>query len=250
MARSNEWTRDQLLIALRLYTRTPFGKLDSRNPEIITTATRFGRSPNALAMKVNNFAHIDPKLKRKGLTNVSQADRKIWQEFEANPTRLALAAEEAAERQSIAMDVDDDPPMIPSCATEGESIVRIRKVQSFFRTAVLVAYDSRCAITGLGDPALLTASHIIPWNADEKRRADPTNGLLLNALLDRAFDRGLISFDNGNRVLVSKRLQRFASEADLDSSLSDIKGREIVMPERFLPDPTALAYHRENIFVG
>jgi putative restriction endonuclease len=39
------WTRDQLLIALRLYMRTPFGKLHGRNPEIVSLAAAIGRTP-------------------------------------------------------------------------------------------------------------------------------------------------------------------------------------------------------------
>ena len=36
------WTRDQQLIALRLYMRTPFGKLHGRNPQIIQLASHIG----------------------------------------------------------------------------------------------------------------------------------------------------------------------------------------------------------------
>jgi hypothetical protein len=35
MPRPDAWTRDQQLIALRLYMRTPFGRLHGRNPQII-----------------------------------------------------------------------------------------------------------------------------------------------------------------------------------------------------------------------
>ena len=56
-------------------------------------------------------------------------------------------------------------------------------------------------------PGLLNASHIIPWNVNVERRADPRNGIALNALYDRAFDRGLITFDEGLRLVVSGRLK-------------------------------------------
>jgi len=42
------WTRDQQLVALRLYMRLPFGRLHGRNPGIISLAERIGRTPNAL----------------------------------------------------------------------------------------------------------------------------------------------------------------------------------------------------------
>ena len=51
-------------------------------------------------------------------------------------------------------------------------------------------------------PELLNASHIIPWSKDIARRADPCNGIALNALYDRAFDRGLITFDESFRQVL------------------------------------------------
>src|SRR5688572_19292226 len=102
MPARNEWTRDQLLLALRLYMRTPFGRLHGKNPDIIALANKIGRTPDALAMKACNFASIDPKLNRAGLQGSSRADRAIWAEFENNPTKLAIEAEAAAERYNVA----------------------------------------------------------------------------------------------------------------------------------------------------
>src|SRR5688572_26527990 len=68
------WTRDQLLLALRLYMRMPFGRLHGRNPEIIELAEKIGRTSNALAMKACNFASLDPALRltdRRGLSGSS-----------------------------------------------------------------------------------------------------------------------------------------------------------------------------------
>jgi hypothetical protein len=60
--RNDLWTRDQLLLALRLYMRLPFGRLHRLNPEIIQLAGQIGRTPNAMAMKACNFANLDPAL--------------------------------------------------------------------------------------------------------------------------------------------------------------------------------------------
>lgn len=59
MSDRSDWTRRQLLVALDLYCRMPFGKMHSRNPEIIEWATRLGRTPSAPAMKLTNFASLD-----------------------------------------------------------------------------------------------------------------------------------------------------------------------------------------------
>ena len=244
------WTRDQLLMALRLYMRLPFGKLHGKNPEIIELAAKIGRTPNALAMKACNFASIDPKLNRKGLSGSSKADNDIWQEFEGNPTLLALEAEEAADRFYVTNPADVFDWQPPRGATVKETLVKIRRLQGFFRAALLVSYGGECAVTGLAMPELLIASHIIPWCANESRRADPTNGLLLNALLDKAFDRGMIAFDDDMRVIVSKKLLNAATTADLDCSILKIEGCQLRMPTRFKPDVDALRQHRETIFIS
>jgi len=56
------WTRLQLLVAFNLYCQMPFGKLHSRNPEIIKYAGLIGRTSSALAMKLSNIASLDPAI--------------------------------------------------------------------------------------------------------------------------------------------------------------------------------------------
>src|SRR5438309_4118465 len=80
--------------------RLPFGRLQG-NPEIIRLAGEIGRSANAMAMKACNFATLDPALRARGirgLSNLANADRAIWDEFANNPEALAAEAEEAASR--------------------------------------------------------------------------------------------------------------------------------------------------------
>lgn len=253
MAKQNLWTRPQLLIALRLYMRTPFGRLYGTNPEIVALAERIGRTSNALAMKACNFANLDPEQQARGLSATSQADRALWQEFTANPEQIAAEAEAAfAALDPAAPAPEPDDPLLqpPTGETETPRLIRARRVQSFFRAAVLTSYGHRCAISGIALPELLVASHIIPWSASVERRADPTNGLCLNALFDRAFDRGLITIDADHRVVVSKRLADGLTDADLSCSLSEVHGEELKLPDRFHPDRDALAYHRTSIFCG
>src|SRR5690606_21286554 len=132
--------------------------------------------------------------------------------------------------------------------TEVERTVRARRVQSFFRAAVLTTYAFKCALSGIAGAELLTASHIIPWSDSVERRADPTNGLCLNALLDRAFDRGLFTFDDNLQVVISGRLTDNFTDARLKCSLDQIEGVTLQTPNRFLPDPDAIRFHRSTIF--
>jgi len=54
------WTRDELLVALNLYHKLTFGQMHSRQPAIMALAEKLGRGPNSLAMKLCNFASLDP----------------------------------------------------------------------------------------------------------------------------------------------------------------------------------------------
>lgn len=252
MSAAVHWSPDELLAAFRLYCRTPFGKLHGRNPEIVELSRLLRRTPSAIAMKACNFASLDPAQRAReirALQNVSQADRRLWERFKHNPEGVAFEAEAAY----AALTGKDARPLETELeASEGPSeiprIVRTRRVQSFFREAVLVSYNGRCALSDIAVPDLLNASHIVPWKADVERRADPRNGIALNALYDRAFDRGLITFDTSLRVVLSRRLRTGDTPGLHREALLALEGRKLRMPSRFPPDPAAMDYHREHVF--
>lgn len=95
--------------------------------------------------------------------------------------------------------------------TEIDRIVRQRIGQGVFRRALL-DYWGRCPLTGITEPALLRASHIVAWVDCESdaERLDVFNGLLLSAHWDAAFDIGLISFSDEGEALCSPRLDAIA----------------------------------------
>ena len=96
-------------------------------------------------------------------------------------------------------------------ATEAERLVILRIGQDVFRDALMEYWEGRCPLTGITDTALLRASHIVPWaDCSDEQRLDVHNGLLLSALWDAAFDRGLISFADDGTVLVSPQLSEAA----------------------------------------
>ena len=75
-------------------------------------------------------------------------------------------------------------------------------------------WGGRCPITGITEPALLRASHIVPWsNCSDEQRLDVHNGLLLSALWDAAFDQGLVSFADDGTALASSSLSAIARQA-------------------------------------
>lgn len=258
MAKSqNRWTRDQLILALEFYCRTPFGKLHSRNPEIIKLAKIIGRTPGALAMKLVNFAHFDPVLQKRGirgLSGASEADRSIWEEFRDDWASLTLQSAQLKESVAAKMPSAALPDFIAkdfqSLETESKALVKIRRVQGFFRDAVLSSYELKCAFCGFAILQMLNASHIIPWSKAETRRADPSNGLALCAFHDRAFDRGFMSLNDDLRIVLSRDARRAAKSPMQQIGLIQLEGKPISPPVRFAPDPVALAYHRSNVFKG
>jgi len=248
----HEWTDKEQLLALRLYCQLPFGQLHQSNPDVIEVATAIDRTPSAVAMKACNFASLDPAIKQKGLGNVSRSDRELWVAFQADSTVIADAAEEYYQRLIVneqpGPELEPSQRPMPDGPTESIREVRVRRVQSFFRKSVLVSYGNRCALSGLRLPELIIASHIIPWSVDEKRRADPANGIALNPLYDRAFDQGLMTFDEQCCVILSKTLLDEVVDNQYAQPLFNIVGRALTLPNRFRPDEAALKYHRENIF--
>lgn len=250
---ANNWQEDELLLTLHLYCRNAFGKLHKTNPDIIQLAQIIGRTPSAVAMKACNFASLDPALAQKGLAGASKADRDLWNAFMQNATEIADKAEALYETRVLHTEPitpeTEKPLVFPTGPTETIREVKVRRVQRFFRQTVLESYNNRCAISGLAIPELLVASHIIPWAEDESRRADPTNGIALNALYDKAFDRHLISFDEDFRLVLSDSIKANAQNSFAKEHFIKIQGKSITFPYRFNPSETWISFHRSNIFI-
>ena len=95
--------------------------------------------------------------------------------------------------------------------TAAERLLLQRVCQDIFREALIDYWGGRCPLTGITEPALLRASHIVPWaDCGDEQRLDVHNGLLLSALWDAAFDKGLVSFGDDGTVLVSPNLSEVA----------------------------------------
>lgn len=98
--------------------------------------------------------------------------------------------------------------------TEAERLVVQRIGQNLFRDALLDYWGRCCPLTGITEPALLRASHIVPWSeCNDEQRLDVHNGLLLSALWDAAFDQGLVSFAGDGRPLANPQLSTVARQA-------------------------------------
>jgi putative restriction endonuclease len=92
---------------------------------------------------------------------------------------------------------------LATTTTEKTALIKSRIGQGTFRDRVLLHWTG-CAVTGFSDTSLLVASHIKPWKKSTNReRLDPWNGLLLSPNLDKAFDKGFITFEQGGSIRLS-----------------------------------------------
>ena len=242
------WSREEHILAFNLYCKIPFGRQHSRAPEVIELAALLGRSPGSVALKLNNFSRLDPELKArgiKGMAHGAKGEIEVWRDFEGDPAALAFESERLLAHLSgrkLEEIAEIDERELPKEGLERERMVRVRVNQHFFRAAVLAAYDYRCCITGLAVPELLVASHIVPWARDSKQRMNPRNGLCLNALHDRAFDRSLMFFDQDLKVRFRANLRNAPDSGGLQWLLS-YEGHPIRLPHKFSPDLVLIESH-------
>lgn len=250
-ASRRDWTIDEHTLAFNLYCKIPFGTIHLRNPKLIELARLLGRSPGAVSYKLANFARLDPELSARGIGGLSHGARgeiDVWERFYKDPEALAFESERLLAElagKSIEEAAGIESADLPRQGLERARLVRIRVGQNFFRSMVLAAHDHRCCITGIDRPELLVASHIVPWSLDPAQRLNPRNGLCLNALHDRAFDRGLMTVadDLTIRFTASARKGNSA-RGDGMAWLLQFDGERLNAPRRFSPDPELLRRHR------
>ena len=102
-------------------------------------------------------------------------------------------------------------------------------------------------MSGLAEPRLLLASHIVPWSKDKPNRLNPRNGLCLSAIHDKAFDKGLIALTDDLKILISRELKQ-RNDPFINQVFLPLEGRSIESPERFSPSPEFVARHRTGFF--
>lgn len=254
--RGKIWDRKETLIAFNLYSRMPYGQIHDYDPRVRELARLLKRPDASVAMKLCNLASYDPEHLRRGIKSLSRpckTERRVWDEFQAAPSAILsesarlLAELKRTPLESAAGAIEPEIAALPA-GEERKRIVNARVNQALFRQIVIAAYGGRCCMTGVAAPQLLNASHIVPWRCDPAQRLNPKNGLCLNALHDRAFDRGLITVTVAYKVKVSDRLLAMADDSPRLAFVADCDGQEISLPDKFLPERRFLNYHRRYIF--
>lgn len=252
----NNWTREELILTFNLYLKIPFGKFHHGNKEVIELASLIHRTPSAVAMRLSNFASVDPYHQKRGISGlrggIAQV-QPIWDEFNENKEDMIFESEKIlAQIQKTTIENKYSGILNDVEKLVGESKIREVKTrinQNVFRQIVLANYTGKCAITGFSNTSFLIASHIIPWSVDKNNRLNPQNGILLNSLHDRAFENGFMAINNEFQILICTDFLK-SKDIFVQSYFSAFHKRKIEMPIRFLPDTELLEKHFAEKFLG
>ncbi len=250
MSKNHNWTREEHILAFNLYNDIPFGTIHVGNPRLQELAELLGRSVSSVSLKLANIARHDPVHQARGVKGMShgaKGEAEIWKEFAHDPEALALESERLRALRlgkSLEEVAEIETSDLPKAGIERDALVKIRVNQSFFRRRILSAYNFRCCVTGLTIRPLLNASHIVPWAEDRENRLNPRNGLCLNALHDRAFDRHLMWIDDGFIIRFSALLHDVtAVTKEPIEWINRFEGQKLVLPKAFSPAPEFLKKH-------
>lgn len=257
MSTRNLWSKEELILAFNLYLKIPFGKMHSTNKDIIHLANLIGRTPSSIALRLVNFASVDPVLKARGIKGMDGGTKivqPIWDEFFHNQEELVFLSEQIlAQKENTSIENKYNDLLFDIKDLKGETAIRQVKTrvnQSVFRQMVLTNYTSKCAITGIDIPELLLASHIIPWSKSEKERLNPENGICLSALYDKAFDCGLIGINQNYEVILSTSIKKKKDSLFYKNHFEPIEKIKITEPLKYLPRKEFLEYHLDTIFLS
>lgn len=204
-------------------------------------------------VQLGNFASLDPKLRAcgiKGLPNISKVDAEVWREYMENWDDEFFEGEKllAQKKHSTIVELNqvdlEDLPIVEG--KEKERLVKVRVNQYLFRKIVLSNFNYQCCFTGMKIPELLVASHILPWSKDHKNQLNPKNGLALNVLHDKAFDKYLITVTEDLKIKVSSTFYKHQDIQTIKENFINIDGKTIIAPTKFDPDIEFLKHHNDR----
>lgn len=225
---------------------------DFSNAKILYEALQ-GHINLVQASDLRLWAYMAHKRNVTAMAHGSKLDGEIFSEFSRDWTNLSYQAQlirAKLQNKDISEVIDlGDIDVIPA-GKYRDQMMKTRVGQYFFRMTVLNSYENRCCVTGLKQPELLVASHIKPWKVSDERteRTNPANGLCLNALHDKAFDRGLITLDKRYKIIVSRKLKDTEMDSETKSWFMGYSDHQIILPDKFLPGKDFIEYHNDVIF--
>lgn len=113
--------------------------------------------------------------------------------------------------------------------------------QLLFKAALLKAYATRCAFTGMAFVEVLEGCHVVPWAAaTPQQRLDVRNGLLLNAMHHKMLDKGLITITVDGVIQFRDPAQKVRQHSSMEKALTaDLHGQMMRQPRLLKHRPLA-----------
>lgn len=194
------------------------------------------RNPDLTILKDRNYEGL--KSKPEWGIDINQTNKHELNQFLANKIIKSIKEKED---KKIIEEIDNCEADINK-ETEKQALVKIRMGHSELRNRIL-NNKKECEICGIKNNKLLIISHIKPWAKSENlEKLDTNNILLLCSMHDALFDKGLISFDDNGKILISSELdekEQALVNINEDSYIKITSDRQIGF----------LRYHREHIFI-
>lgn len=252
MGKRKNWSEQELIVAFNLYCKLPFGQYNHANKKVIELAEVLGRTPDAIAFKLGNFARLDPVHQKRGVKgwqHGSKLDEVVWNKFNQNWEKLAYQSEIALAQLKKQKHHEIIPPEegLPK-GKDREAIVKVRVNQNFFRQMILANYRNRCSVCSLPIEGLLVAGHIIPWSKNVALRMNPRNGICMCVLHEKAFDKGFIAISDDYKILLSKTIKKIFNEPFVKRGFGSYESKKIRLPDKFIPEKEFFESHRKNTF--
>lgn len=180
------------------------------------------------------------------LSDFDNGLERVWShDWKSTPNPFEFAID-GTSWKSLVEDLTDDPD------NSGDIYVKVKSrgiKQLLFRDALLKAYKSQCAFSGIQIYEVLEACHIIPWSlSSPQQRMDIRNGILLNSLHHKLFDKGFITINSDLQMLyddVKYKPSKF--EESLTSSLHK---KSMFIPKLIKHRPLAENIEKHNMLIG
>jgi hypothetical protein len=240
-SRNRDWSREEFILALDLYVRKQL--LDDHHPDVVELSQLLRdmapeqvdinpnyRNPNGIALRLANFASVDPNYQGKGMRGLSRLGREIWEEYSKNWQQLSADAQLIRDGlRSLRYNNIDELASTRKVAESAEfeafsqqdervrvaaDIVR-RRGQATFRQQLMDAYTRKCCMTDCDAEDALEAAHILKYAGDRSNHVQ--NGLLLRADVHTLFDLGLIAVEPSSmtiKLAARIRTSQYASLMD------------------------------------
>lgn len=237
--KESDWSKEETILAFFGYKLTPLDKQDPSNPEIQKLARLINHTPESIKDKFSFFASLDTPMTK----NISGAEnllgKEILNKYSNNTEQLFSDTKEALTRLKKIKNIDEYPKMLIGIDTEDtEQIVNVkmRKHQQQFRAFILSIYDYRCCITGFRTLDLLEAAHIVAWSEYKEYRLKGNNGLCINSMFHKAYDKYMVSITPDYTFKVNMDMIEHDDRLLLEIFMHD-HGKKIYLPdERYKPD--------------